>query len=585
MTRPPRPEPRVLLARYAPFIALMLVVAITGALLAARDKSTTGSAGLATAPTIELPLTPASAREAGRQVDFGEHCDTTTGRVKLPTVYAPPCAEPLAPGADNGGTTWQGVTDDEIVVAVYLAPNDPLTTGMISLSGAKPDPAKDMATVQGYIDLFTSQINTYGRKIRLVKFEGAGAGDDDVAAKADAIKVATEIKAFASFGGPFQTNAYAAELAARGVVCIQCSLVMTDDLAQKYPGLIWGYQMSPEQLVQALISWMAKGVSDRPAEFAGDPKIQTQTRKVGVVNYDTKDGTFRARRETFQNLMRAAGVDPKSLAVQLSYNLDLARGQEIARTIIAKLKEAKVTTVIVIGDPIMPRFFTQEATAQDYFPEWIVTGTVLTDTTAVARNLYDPKQWGHAFGISGLPVRTDQFAQAPGYLYLWFHGEEPPSTAFQLAFPAPFIFSLGIHLAGPELTPETFKAALFSYPASGSSLLHPQLSFGENGIFEATDYFGFDDSVEIWFDATEVSNSEIGDEGTGSYRYSRGGQRFLRNEWPDEPSRAFDTTDAPAFLDATEEPRDEWAPRYPSPLGPQVDQMLKQYELPAASGS
>ena len=45
--------------------------------------------------------------------------------------------------------------------------------------------------------------------------KASGAPDDAVAAKADAIKVATELHAFASFGGPGQTTAYADELAAR----------------------------------------------------------------------------------------------------------------------------------------------------------------------------------------------------------------------------------------------------------------------------------------------------------------------------------------------------------------------------------
>ncbi len=579
MTRPPRAQPRVLLARYAPFLALMLTVAVTGVALGARDHKGATSASAKPTNSFALPLTPATAHEQGATVDFGPHCDPATGRVKLPTVWAPPCAEPLAAGTSNGGATWQGVTNDEIVVVSYSAANDPLTTGMMALSGAKPDTAKDFATVKGYLELFQSEMNTYGRKVRLVKFESTGAGDDDVAAKADAIKIATELKAFAVFGGPFQTNAYAAELAARGVICIQCSMVITDDLAQKYPGLIWGYQMSPEQLVQALVSWMSSGIANRPAIHAGDVAMHKQIRRVGVVNYDTKDGTFRSRREVFRELMRQDGVDPDALVTQLSYNLDLARGQEIARTIIAKLKEAKVTTVILIGDPIMPRFLSQEATAQNYFPEWIVTGTVLTDTTAVARNLYDPKQWAHAFGISGLPVRTNQFTQMPGYLYRWYFGTEPESTAFQLQFPAPFLFAMGVHLAGPNLTPDTFRAALFSYPASGGSKLHPQLSFGDNGIFEAPDYFGFDDSAEIWFDPTAESPTEIGDEGVGSYRYSRGGERFVRGTWPKGDSKVFATTNAPAFLTTDPDPPDERSPRYPSRLGPDVDAELKAYEL------
>ena len=57
--------------------------------------------------------------------------------------------------------------------------------------------------------------------------KASGAPDDDAAARADAIKVATEVKAFASFGGPSETEAYAQELAARGVLCLgDCMLAV-----------------------------------------------------------------------------------------------------------------------------------------------------------------------------------------------------------------------------------------------------------------------------------------------------------------------------------------------------------------------
>jgi hypothetical protein len=63
-----------------------------------------------------------------------------------------------------------------------------------------------------------------------------------------------------------------------------------------------------------------------------------------------------------------------------------------------------VTTVVFLGDPVMPIYLTKAATDQNYYPEWIITGTVLTDSTALGRN-YDQTQWAHAFGISSLPLR------------------------------------------------------------------------------------------------------------------------------------------------------------------------------------
>ena len=60
----------------------------------------------------------------------------------------------------------------------------------------------------------------------------------------------------------------------------------------------------------------------------------------------------------------------------------------------------------------MPIYLTKAATEQNYFPEWVITGTVLTDTTALGR-LYDQKQWAHAFGLSSLPVRIPKEQSRP----------------------------------------------------------------------------------------------------------------------------------------------------------------------------
>ena len=77
-----------------------------------------------------------------------------------------------------------------------------------------------------------------------------------------------------------------------------------------------------------------------------------------------------------------------------------------AHDIAVALKQANATSVIFTGDPIMPRFFTKEATAQNYHPEWIMAGTVLADTSVFART-FDQSQWAHAFGLQLTPARVD----------------------------------------------------------------------------------------------------------------------------------------------------------------------------------
>ena len=57
--------------------------------------------------------------------------------------------------------------------------------------------------------------------------------------------------------------------------------------------------------------------------------------------------------------------------------------------------------------PFGPIFFTKDAQQQLYGPEWIITGSALTDTSFFAR-LYQQDQWEHAFGISYLSARLPE---------------------------------------------------------------------------------------------------------------------------------------------------------------------------------
>ena len=77
---------------------------------------------------------------------------------------------------------------------------------------------------------------------------------------------------------------------------------------------------------------------------------------------------------------------------------------------------------MLAGDPVAPRDFTNAATDQEYFPEWFLSASTLSDISAFART-YNQDQWQHAFGISPVvPVgnggntesRCDAAATCPG---------------------------------------------------------------------------------------------------------------------------------------------------------------------------
>lgn len=555
-TPPPRPS---WVARFGP-LAVILVALGAVAFLSSTGteevttagpgaESTTGSAN------AELPVYYQDAEEEGEldQYDFGDDCDPETGRIKVPSLYAPPCvaARPDVERTVDG----QGVTDTEITVVAYVAADDDLSA---SLNAQLDPPEASADTSNKIIEMFAQTYETWGREIKVVRMKGSGS--DETSARADAVKVAEEIKAFASIGGPGQEGAYAEELARRGVICVGCGLSLPDSALQRNAPFLWGNLQTPEQYLLNLGDFIIERLMGEKAEFAGSPEIRSQVRNFGVVHFEQDPPVFDGVEDQVRERGGARGYNP---AVNLTYQLVIADLPEKARVLVDQLKKAKVTSVVFLGDPIMPIYLTKAATDQNYFPEWIITGTVLTDTTVFGR-LYDQQQWAHAFGVSSLPTRLPQDKGESWRIYEWFYGEPPAASKTVAVINEPIrILMAGIHQAGPRLTPETFRDGLFAYPPSGGKPTNPRISWGDHGLFEAPDFNAVDDMQVIWWNAELEGPDEQGEKGKGMMMSADGGKRYLPGEMPHTPANVFDPDGAVALYD--ELPADAVPPSYPSP--------------------
>jgi Periplasmic binding protein len=547
--------------RYVPALAALLAVVVVATLVGGGDD--TPATRRPPGHTLPLPLTFDQARARGASVQWGPHCDTTTGKIAVPLWYAPPCVEPWK-GPDNGGATAPGVSKDEIVVAVYQEQPDLLEQTFLQRSGSDESLSTEFKTNQQYAQFFESNYEMYGRHVKLVPVRASGPPDDDVSAKADAIRVATEIGAFASFGGPSQTTAYADELAARGVMCIgDCTIAAPESFLRSRSPYVWPTLASPDQAAEHWADFVGKELAHRKASHAGDAKTRRQTRRFGIVRYDDEPGTFNRSFARFTSLLRRQGV---RTATEVPYRLDLAAAQESARATIAALRQAHVTSVILAGDPVFPTFLTKEATAQGYFPEWVVMGYAFTDTAVFGRQ-YDQRQWKHAFGVSLLPVRQADDIDELAQILVWQTGQPPAASTFRLLVQAQLLFFTGVHLAGPDLTPETFRAGLFRFPAQRpvrAPFLH--ISWGRHRIWPNLDVTGGDDATVIFWDPNARGTDEVGNQGEGLWRYALDGRRYLPGHWPAGNVGLFDRARSVTILRTLPVP--DQPPPYPSPAAP-----------------
>jgi hypothetical protein len=488
-----------------------------------------------------------------------DNCDPNTGRIKVPTRFAPICIPKFA--GDNGGSTHRGITKDKITVVYFFVAEDAATDAVLTAANANDSDEQIEAGVRDWMKYYESHYQMYGRKVDVKFVHASGGATDAAAGRADAIKIADEIGAFAVWNA--SNNTMVDELVARDVMCF-CTVSQPIESYLKWAPYVWTTLLASTQGYMHRAEYIGKRLANQKAQWAGDPIFQQQTRKFGVIYYDTDDKSYKAGVDFFiQHLKDQYNVTPAVVAEYHGYP-DTARSQEEARPLVQKLVQAGITSVVCVCDPFGPIFFTQEATRQAYQPEWIITGSALTDTSFFAR-LYDPTQWRHAFGISYLTARLPEEQSESYRLLQWQFGREPSAPASYGVIRGPIdIFYNGVHLAGPNLKPETFRDGMFAQPAAGeNSLTAVQQSYGEKGLWPWPDYIAFDDVTEVWWDPGAQGEDELGSNGTGLYRYVDMGKRYLPTQHPASPPKAFDPNNTVTIYEKVP-PQDQW-PDYPPP--------------------
>ncbi len=526
---------------------------------ASSSDGTDAAPATTTVAEITYPLDFATAQEQGLvdQIDWGPRCDTSTGQIAVPDFFAQPCMAPFT--GDNGGATDVGVTADEITIVYYEGQEGDPIIAYISDAVAVDDTNGDQfATMEKIIDYYETYFEMYGRSVNLITFEGSGGAADDVAARADAARIAEEYQPFVVFGGPALTSAFADELAAREIMCISCTPGQPTQFYVDRDPYVWGLDGSQAQKQAHAVEFLTKQIVGKNAEYAGDEFVD-QPRRLGLL-YLESSGASKDLADAYVAAMEAAGAP---FAEVIAYELNPATIQATASQVISKLKSAGITTIVFSGDPVAPRDFTREATAQEYFPEWFVSAAGLVDTNAFGRT-YDQEQWQHAFGVTQGAVRVNPETIGSYYIYNWFNGEPPPADGtIGLIQPSPALFFAVVQGVGPELTHESFKEALFASDGTTAAISQPFLSWGED-LWPEPDYLGLDDATVFWWDPAAVGPDEVRREGEGMYRFVDGGTRYLPGAWPTD-ERLFDPEGAVAIYDTP--PEGEAPPTYASPTG------------------
>jgi hypothetical protein len=543
--------------RYGPIAGIGVVLAVVATISVVTmgdDDDGPETEEDAVAATGDFPdgvVTPSMAQDQGLEdVEFPDTCDPESGMVAVPFWARAEC---VANVDDNGGATAPGVTADRIDVVAWLPDDGDSVLTLAREAYGSDATADDMRQAyEGLVEIFQGYYQTYGRTVNLEFIESSGDTLDPVAARSDATAV-VEQEPFAVLGGPITANTWTFELHAHDIVCMGCPGIRNPEPT--------AFTVTPSQgqVSEHITNYIRAKLAGQPAEFAGG-ELSGQERSFGLLKLGMNPGD-QEDFEFLQDLLDDAGIE---IAETFTYELDIGGAQELATSFVSQFKEAGVTTVVAQADPIILPAMTEEATRQDWYPEWFLPAAPFIDTNTWARSM-NQEQWANAFGISYLPPHAPPELSPAYQLYEWYHGEPPPAADLLfLIYPQVAMFFTGLSYAGPDLNPETFRDGLFAAPPTPRAISQPSVYYGTalwDPEVHGHDYDGVDDMVELWWDP----NAAVGEEEPpGAYRYVDGGQRHYADEYTSE-LRVFDPNGA--VTEITDPPPEEVPPDYPPPAG------------------
>ena len=376
--------------------------------------------------------------------------------------YSPPC---ITFSGSNGGATSPGVSANAINVTYrFTSDSQSFQQTLASLGGANiVDTNADIErTINALATYFNNHFQFYGRKLNIEFFNGQGSitnellGSGQQQADADAVTAAQSDHAFAELNGA--SEPYGVALSQQHVVNFGVPYLSASFMGQ-YAPYMWSLDTESNDVVSATSELYIKSLAGGNATYAGG-SLQGKPRKIAIIA--PSDPWYQTAAQTAVQEDAASG---HPVTDNIQYQLNLSTLSSQAANVISQLQNDGITTVFCGCDPVFPVYLTSRAAEQGYTPEWVVAGVALTDTDIVGQ-LFQQSEWSHAFGVTfngpTLP-KQNTFGYAA---YKQINAGTEPANAVDIVYAQMYEMALGIQMAGPDLTPQTFENGMRAYPGS-----------------------------------------------------------------------------------------------------------------------
>lgn len=522
-----------------------------------------GVAGLPNTTSAPLASSPAAGGVGGGTVVSTTYACVNGHQTGDP--LSPPCVPSFT--GDNGGSTYQGVTGDEIRLLVTIDPShdvdspslqpswggyydlwQPATQEERGAASAVPEGSASSSmpwlhALRVLQDYFNRHFQTYGRRVHFIVYSIRQASAQ--AYRTVALENDILVRPFAVLAvgaGTFnETNpAYLNTLADRGVVAFDSVAERSTAFYARRPGLLWGYRPTIEESADLFGSYICQKVVHQPAVMSGNPGENGSPRRLGMLEVSNRPTYAPFAALVRKHIEECGGEisdiegfpEPYGCGGIPEGEAGGGAGTEPARAM-AIFKAKRITTVIWPG--CVSFRMARAAQATGYLPEWVLWGQGLLDANWVATSSDFPGGvWsGHAVAVTPTtfqPLPPQRFCfQALREIDPDIPADFVADNACDFYEGLRQVFS-AVQLAGPRLTPSAMDRGVRTVTPAPSNPQTPRC------FYPGDDRTCIKDAEVEWWDWTgDGQSGTLGPltvRGSGCWRAMEGGRRYEAGHWP-----------------------------------------------------
>ncbi len=431
---------------------------------------------------------------------------------------------------NNGGATFQGVTDKAIKVIVFQSAPNEQVNAILGAKGLAASQADQDAFNAAAINFINKHYELYGRKMQVEyvvgdcpttppDYDKCNAAAQEVVKKRPALII-------------WNTSLYASVFdiwAKAGIPSIGGSSFDAKYYTDRRP-FRYDLAMDGTQAADHIGEYYCKKMAGKNADHSGriiHSSVGARgnvKRRLGIVVPEIEANVATAK-EVAARVKACGGGDSPIF----TYASDIEKANEQTQATVANLIQNKVTTVTCMCDPIAPVFLTTGMTKNSYYPEFLLPGLGLLDYDLLGQ-LYDPSQMQHAFGPShlGQPTSLDQSDPALVWRAEGHSGHPCGNNGCGLNWAFLNAAGIAIEAAGPTFNALNLEKGMLNLPAQGGwePKKNPSQTLYKYG---PNDYTGLTDVREVYWSSTATTPT---DGSKGAYLNVNGGRRWTLGNWP-----------------------------------------------------